>query len=77
MHHTTGSVPIAKFKSEEMEKTGKEPCPIEFFKKFHVRKNSKAWTHKKAEELYICIKQMETKITNAREEGSEVNEWDI
>ncbi|KAK2638260.1 hypothetical protein Ddye_026055 [Dipteronia dyeriana] len=57
-----------------MEKTGKEPCPIECFKKFHVRKNSEAWTHEKAEELY---KQMETKITNAREEGSEVNDWDI
>ncbi|TXG53726.1 hypothetical protein EZV62_018982 [Acer yangbiense] len=39
MHHTTGSVPIVKYKSEE--------------------------------------KQMETKIKNAREEGCEVNEWDI
>ncbi|KAK1572485.1 hypothetical protein Q3G72_033332 [Acer saccharum] len=74
MHHTTGSVPIAKYKSEEIEKTGKEPCPIECFKKFHVRKKSKVWTHDKAEELY---KQMETKIKNAREEGSEVNVWDI
>ncbi|KAK0597485.1 hypothetical protein LWI29_025810 [Acer saccharum] len=39
MHHTTGSVPISKYKSEE--------------------------------------KQMVTKIKNAREEGSEVNVWDI
>ncbi|TXG57077.1 hypothetical protein EZV62_018390 [Acer yangbiense] len=74
IHHTIGSVPIAKYKSEEIEKTRKEPCLIECFKKFHVRKKSKVWTHDKAEELY---KQMETKIKNAREERSEVNEWDI
>ncbi|KAK2653264.1 hypothetical protein Ddye_013120 [Dipteronia dyeriana] len=76
MHHTAGSVPIAKYKSEEMEKIRKEPCPIECFKKFHVRKNSKAWTNEKAKELYVCIVFLQIrnflifcKIL--------VNEWDI
>ncbi|KAL5787229.1 hypothetical protein ACOSP7_004178 [Xanthoceras sorbifolium] len=56
MYHTTGSIPMAKYKSEEMEKTGKEPSPIERFKKFHVRKHSiEVWTHEKAKQLYVCI----------------------
>ncbi|KAL5789567.1 hypothetical protein ACOSQ2_004455 [Xanthoceras sorbifolium] len=65
MYHTTGSIPMAKYKSEEMEKTGKEPSPIECFKKFHVRKHStKVWTHKKAKQLYVCITLQICKTVN-------------
>ncbi|KAL5840296.1 hypothetical protein ACOSQ4_012904 [Xanthoceras sorbifolium] len=54
MYNTTGSIPMAKYKSEEMEKTGKEPSLIDCLKKFHVRKHStKVWTHEKAKQLYV------------------------
>ncbi|KAL5773326.1 hypothetical protein ACOSQ2_013250 [Xanthoceras sorbifolium] len=75
MYHTTCSIPMAKYKSEEMEKTGKEPSPIECFKKFHVRKHStEVWTHEKAKQLY---EQMETSKINAIKEDCKVDEWNI
>ncbi|KAL5848788.1 hypothetical protein ACOSQ4_006801 [Xanthoceras sorbifolium] len=75
MYHTTCSIPMAKYKSEEMDKTGKEPSPIECFKNFHVRKHSnEVWTHEKTKQLY---EQMEASKTNAIKVGCEVDEWNI
>ncbi|CAL2228503.1 unnamed protein product [Prunus armeniaca] len=36
--HTTGSVPMEKYRKDELDRTGIEPSPIDCFKKFHVSK---------------------------------------
>ncbi|CAI0433538.1 unnamed protein product [Linum tenue] len=48
---TGGSTPLAKYRHEEIKQTGKEPDPIEMFKRFHVKKD-KHWVSSMAKDLY-------------------------
>ncbi|BBH05592.1 hypothetical protein Prudu_017034, partial [Prunus dulcis] len=39
--HTTGSVPMEKYRKDELDRTGIEPSPIDCFKKFHEKMENK------------------------------------
>ncbi|CAI0380757.1 unnamed protein product [Linum tenue] len=71
---TGGSVPMAKFRLDQIKKTGKEPDPIETFKKFHVKKSNGEFTTPKAQTIHAELKNKEAeKLT----QGEEVNQFAI
>ncbi|VVA31565.1 PREDICTED: LOC107623553 isoform [Prunus dulcis] len=76
--HTTGSVPMEKYRKDELDRTGIEPSPIDCFKKFHVSKpkngGEESWPSEKAKELF---EKMENKKVAATEDENEVDDWDI
>ncbi|CAL8175809.1 unnamed protein product [Prunus armeniaca] len=76
--HTTGSVPMAKYQKDELDRTGIEPSPIDCFKKFHISKGKNGegenWPSEKAKELY---EKMENKKAAVEQENLDVNDWDI
>ncbi|KAI5324256.1 hypothetical protein L3X38_033329 [Prunus dulcis] len=76
--HTTGSVPMEKYRKDELHRTGIEPSPIDCFKKFHVSKpkngGEESWPSEKAKELF---EKMENKKVAATEDENEVDDWDI
>ncbi|KAK1548745.1 hypothetical protein Q3G72_014747 [Acer saccharum] len=77
MHHTAGSIPIAKYKYEQVKTTGVEPSPIECFKMLHMSKTKdggKEWASEKAEALHATL---EAKKASAQDQGLETDELDI
>ncbi|TXG72813.1 hypothetical protein EZV62_001392 [Acer yangbiense] len=77
MHHTTSSIPIAKYRYEQVKTTGIEPSPIECFKMFHMSKTKdggKEWASEKAEALYA---KLEAKKASAQDQGLETDELNI
>ncbi|KAL5790805.1 hypothetical protein ACOSQ2_005693 [Xanthoceras sorbifolium] len=78
MYHTTGSVPYAKYRYEQLRQNGVEPSPIECFKKFNMSKTKdggEKWTSEKAKELH---EKMEFKKKSvAVNQDSEIDDWDI
>ncbi|CAL1355319.1 unnamed protein product [Linum trigynum] len=71
---TGGSVPMANFRLDQIKKTGKEPDPIETFKKFHVKKANGEFTTPKAQTIHAELKNKEAeKLT----QGEEVNQFAI
>ncbi|KAK3229819.1 hypothetical protein Dsin_001700 [Dipteronia sinensis] len=77
MHHTSGSIPIAKYKYEQVKTTGIEPSPIECFKMFHMSKTKdggKEWTSEQAEALHA---KLEAKKATAQDQGFEIDELNI
>ncbi|CAL1379501.1 unnamed protein product [Linum trigynum] len=71
---TGGYVPMAKFRLDQIKKTGKEPDPIETFKKFHVKKANGEFTTPKAQTIHVELKNKEAeKLT----QGEEVNQFAI
>ncbi|KAK2645091.1 hypothetical protein Ddye_020286 [Dipteronia dyeriana] len=71
--HTTGSVPMAKYRKEEFERNGIEPSPFEFFKKFHSYKDNN-WASEKAEEMH---KKMDSNKPPPETENARAREWEI
>ncbi|KAK2655558.1 hypothetical protein Ddye_008610 [Dipteronia dyeriana] len=74
MHHTSGSIPIAKYKYEQVKITGIEPSPIECFKMFHMSKTNdggKEWASEQAEALHA---KFEAKKAGAHDQGFEIDE---
>ncbi|CAL1370181.1 unnamed protein product [Linum trigynum] len=71
---TGGSVPMAKFRLDQIKKTGKEPNPIETFKKFHVKKGNGEFTILKAQTIHAELKNKEAEKLS---QGEEVNEFAI
>ncbi|CAI0424353.1 unnamed protein product, partial [Linum tenue] len=55
---TCGSAPLAKYRLEEIKKTGREPDPIETFRKFHLTKDN--FTTPKAQALHAGMEAKET-----------------
>ncbi|CAI0399193.1 unnamed protein product [Linum tenue] len=67
---TGGSVPMAKFRLDQIKKTGKEPDPIETFKKFHVKKANGEFTTPKAQTIHVELKNKEAeKLSQGEEEN--------
>ncbi|CAI0421736.1 unnamed protein product, partial [Linum tenue] len=52
-----GSAPLAKYRLEEIKKTGREPDPIETFRNFHSTKDN--FTTPKAQALHAGMKAKE------------------
>ncbi|CAI0399722.1 unnamed protein product [Linum tenue] len=71
---TGGSVPMAKFRLDQIKKTGKEPDPIETFKKFHVKKGNGEFTTPKAQTIHAELKNKEAEKLS---QGEEVNQFAI
>ncbi|CAL1360140.1 unnamed protein product [Linum trigynum] len=71
---TGGSVPMAKFRLDQIKKTGKEPDPIETFKKFHVKKGNGEFTTPKAQTIHAELKN---KKAEKLSQGEEVNQFAI
>ncbi|CAL1371338.1 unnamed protein product [Linum trigynum] len=71
---TGGSVPMAKFMLDQIKKTGKEPDPIETFKKFHVKKGNGGFTTPKPHTIHVELKNKEAKKLRQEEE---VNQFAI
>ncbi|KAM1020819.1 hypothetical protein TB1_041237 [Malus domestica] len=69
---------MAKYRKDELDRSGIEPSPIDCFKKFHVSKRKsegeETWASEKAKELY---EKMDNKKNTAMEEQNEVNDWVI
>ncbi|XP_061993046.1 uncharacterized protein LOC133710920 isoform X2 [Rosa rugosa] len=82
MVHTTGSVPMAKYIKEEIDKTGVEPSPIEMFRRFHISKpkdgKPEHWQSEKAKDLYECMElQKRIEETLGGDGEDELDDWDI
>ncbi|CAI0462173.1 unnamed protein product [Linum tenue] len=71
---TGGFVPMAKFRLDQIKKTGKEPDPIETFKKFHVKKANGEFTTPKAQTIHAELKNKEAEKFS---QGEEVNQFAI
>ncbi|CAI0459908.1 unnamed protein product, partial [Linum tenue] len=69
---TCGSAPLAKYKLEEIKKTGREPDPIETFRKFHSTKDN--FTTPKAQALHAGMKAKEAEKLR---KGEDVNKFAI
>ncbi|CAI0540405.1 unnamed protein product [Linum tenue] len=69
-----GSVPMEKFRLDQIKKTGKEPDPIETFKKFHVKKANGEFTTPKAQTIHAELKNKEAEKLS---QGEEVNQFAI
>ncbi|KAH7529533.1 hypothetical protein JRO89_XSUnG0034300 [Xanthoceras sorbifolium] len=72
-----GSVPIAKYKYEQVKKIGIEPSPIECFKIFHMLKTKdggKEWASEHVEALHA---KLEAKKASAQDQGFEIDELNI
>ncbi|CAL1389988.1 unnamed protein product [Linum trigynum] len=65
---TCGSAPLAKYRLEEIKKTGREPNPIETFRKFYSTKDN--FTTPKAQALHAGMKAKEVKKLS---KGEDVN----
>ncbi|XP_039143956.1 uncharacterized protein LOC120281093 [Dioscorea cayenensis subsp. rotundata] len=72
--HTTGRVSMAKHRSDMVKETGSELGPIDWFKKFHTKRDGESWATEKAKDLWD---QMDNIRSTATSEGSIVNEWEI
>ncbi|CAN6707543.1 unnamed protein product [Malus baccata var. baccata] len=76
--HTTSSVPMAKYRKDELDHSGIAPSPIDCFKKFHVSKRKsegeETWASERAKKIY---EKMDNKKNTAMEEQNEVNDWVI
>ncbi|CAI0475613.1 unnamed protein product [Linum tenue] len=71
---TGGFVPMANFRLDQIKKTGKEPNPIETFKKFHVKKGNGEFTTPKAQTIHAELKNKEAEKLS---QGEEVNQFSI
>ncbi|TXG72745.1 hypothetical protein EZV62_001324 [Acer yangbiense] len=77
MHHTAGSIPIAKYKYKQAKTTRIEPNPVECFKMFHMSKakdGGKEWASEQVEALHT---KLEIKKAVAQDQGFEVDELNI
>ncbi|TXG58070.1 hypothetical protein EZV62_015899 [Acer yangbiense] len=78
MHHTAGSIPIAKYKYEQVKTTGVEPSPIECFKMFHMSKTKDGEKEWASERQKLCMYAMlEAKKASAQDQGLEIDELNI
>ncbi|KAL0017281.1 hypothetical protein SO802_004350 [Lithocarpus litseifolius] len=71
---TTGSVPMAKYRYEMYLEMGTEPSPIDFFKKFHTKKDGKEWATDHAKTLY---EKMDAIKAKAVFKGTKTNDYQI
>ncbi|KAK2633857.1 hypothetical protein Ddye_028649 [Dipteronia dyeriana] len=77
MHHMSGSVPIVKYKYEQVKTTAIEPSPIECFKMFHISKTKdggKEWANEQSEALHI---KLEANKATAQNQGFQIDELNI
>ncbi|CAL1411244.1 unnamed protein product [Linum trigynum] len=65
---------MAKLRLDQIKKTGKEPNPIETFKKFHVKKGNGEFTTPKAQTIHAELKNKEDEKLI---QGEEVNQFAI
>ncbi|KAL5818440.1 hypothetical protein ACOSQ4_022282 [Xanthoceras sorbifolium] len=72
--HTSGSIPMAKYRKEEFDRIGNEPSPFEFFKKLYSYKKDGGWASNKAEQMH---KKMESQKPTPQTEIPRAKEWDI
>ncbi|CAL1381747.1 unnamed protein product [Linum trigynum] len=71
---TGGSIPMAKFRLDQIKKMEKEPDPIETFRKFHVKKANGEFTTPKAQTIHAEFKNKEAEKLS---QGEEVNQFAI